>query len=151
MTDTAVVQTPAPAPTRADIAANPLVQSGARWFWWIAGLSLVNTALFHSGSNTNFVIGLGITAVADSLFQNTKPIAFAIDFLVIGFFFLMGLQARKGRLWAFVVGAVVYGLDALLYVRFADWMPVGFHALALFFIIRGAMALRASLADAGVR
>lgn len=150
MTDTAVVQTPAP--TRAEIAAaNPLVQSGARWFWWIAGLSLVNTVMFHSGSNTNFVIGLGITAVSDAVFENNKAIGFTIDFLVVGFFFLMGLKARQGRLWPFVLGLVVYALDALLYVRFADWMPVGFHALAIFFIVRGAMTLRASLAEAGVR
>jgi len=150
MTDTAVIQTPAP--TRAEIAAaNPLAQSGARWFWWIAGLSLVNTVLFHSGSDTNFVIGLGITAVSDAIFASHKAIGFAIDFLVVGFFFLMGLKGRQGALWAFIVGGVVYALDALLYLRFAEWMPVGFHVLALFFIGRGAMTLRESLAAAAVR
>ena len=150
MTDTTVVQTPAP--TRAQVAAaNPLVQSGARWFWWIAGLSLVNTVLFHSGSDTNFVIGLGITALSDAVFASNKAIGFAVDALVLGFFFLMGLKARQGHLWAFVLGVVVYALDALLYVRFAEWMPVGFHVLAVFFIVRGAMTLRASLGDAGVR
>ena len=29
-----------------------------------------------------------------------------------------------------------------MYLRFAEWMPVGFHVLALFFIGRGAMTLR---------
>jgi len=149
MTDIAVVQTPAP--TRAEVAAaNPLVQSGARWFWWIAGLSLVNTVLFHSGSNTNFVIGLGITGLSDAIFADSKAIGFVVDAAVLGFFFLMGLKARQGQLWAFIVGVVVYALDALLYVRFAEWMPVGFHALAIFFIVRGAMALRSSLAEASV-
>ncbi len=39
--------------------AEPEVMSGASWFWWIAGLSLVNSIMTHSGSDTGFIIGLG--------------------------------------------------------------------------------------------
>lgn len=145
--------TPAtPAPAAVDhaalAAAHPQVISGAQWFWWIAGLSLVNSVLIHSGSNTSFVIGLGFTLVADGLFQTVKPIAFAVDALALGFFFGLGWFARKGQVWAFITGIVFYVLDAGIYLYFEDWMPLAFHAFALFYIVRAMMQLRAALAAA---
>jgi len=121
---------------------SPIVQSAARWFWWIAGLSVVNIALFQSGSETSFVVGLGMTALSDVIFASTKVIGFIIDALVVGFFLWMGVEGSRGRLWAFYVGLAVYTLDALIYVSFKDWMPVAFHALAIFFIMKGVMVLR---------
>ena len=138
MSDSAGAQAPKPAAP----SASPIVQSAARWFWWIAGLSVVNIVLFQSGSDTNFVVGLGITAVSDVVFASNKPIGFVIDALVVGFFLWMGAQGSRGKLWAFYVGLAVYTLDALIYVSFKDWMPVAFHALAIFFIMKGVMALR---------
>lgn len=129
-------------------AGTPGVASAARWFWWIAGLSLVNTILIHSGSQTSFVVGLGFTLIADVAFQTLKPIAFAIDAFAVGFFILFGWLALRGYFWAFMIGAVVYALDALIYLKFGDMMPLGFHLFALFFIIRGAFALRSAIADA---
>jgi hypothetical protein len=134
------------APSPSQIAlANPVIRSGARWFWWIAGLSLVNIVLFQTGSNTSFVVGLGITALSDVAFAHNKAVGFVIDALVVGFFVLMGAQAARGMLWAFYVGLTVYALDALIYLNYQDWMPVAFHAFAIFFIAKGAMALRAAL------
>jgi hypothetical protein len=57
----------------------------------------------------------------------------------------MGSQGARGKLWAFYVGLAVYALDALIYVSFQDWMPVAFHALAIFFIGRGALSLHQAL------
>lgn len=134
---------------RAAIArAHPEIISGARWFWWIAGLSLVNTVMLHSGSDTSFVIGLGFTLMADAMFKAYQFIAFGIDAVALGLIFGLGWFAGKGHLWAFVAGTVVYGLDALIYVLFQDWMSVAFHGLALFFIIRGATRLRTALREA---
>lgn len=123
-------------------SADPAVQSAARWFWWIAGLSLVNSVLAHSGSQTSFVVGLGIMAIADAVFANAPAIAFVIDAIAVGLFFVIGLFAVRGKATAFYVGIGIYVLDALIYARFEDWMPVGFHALALYFIGRGLMQLR---------
>ncbi len=131
---------------RAAVAAGtPNVAGAARWFWWIAGLSLVNTVLLHSGSETSFVIGLGFTMIADVTFSALKPVAFALDGLAIGFFVLMGWLALRGHFWAFILGALVYALDGLIYLKFGDMMPFGFHLFALFFIVRGAFALREAL------
>lgn len=136
---------PAPLDHAAIAAAQPEIVSGARWFWWIAGLSLVNTVLMHTGANTTFVIGLGFTLIADAVFQELKPIAFAIDALALGFFFAMGWFATKGRLWAFYTGIACYTLDALIYLYFQDWMPLAFHGLALFYMIKATITLRSAI------
>jgi len=147
MTDSAAPEVPAPAkPTAGEVAlTSPAVQSAARWFWWIAGLSLVNVVLYQTGSKTSFIVGLGVTALSDAALADSKPVGFVVDAIAIGFFLLMGSQAARGKLWAFYVGLAVYALDALIYVSFQDWMPVAFHALAIFFIGRGALSLHQAL------
>src|SRR5689334_876870 len=41
--------------------------SGANWFNWIAGLSMVNTLIAISGSNWNFLAGLGSTQIVTGI------------------------------------------------------------------------------------
>ncbi len=41
--------------------------SGAGWFYWIAALSLINSAILLGGGDRHFVVGLGVTLVADSI------------------------------------------------------------------------------------
>lgn len=132
-----------------NFSSDPAVQSAGRWFWWIAGLSLVNTVLIHSGSSTSFVVGLGMTMIVDVALASQKLLAISIDALVVGFFVFVGLFAARGKAWAFYLGLVVYGLDALIYAKFSDWMPVAFHGLAIFFIVRGLTRLRAVAPEAG--
>lgn len=124
------------------------VVNAARWFWWIAGLSLINTVLMHSGSDTSFVVGLGFTLIADAVFVEIPVIAYAFDAVVLGFFVFMGLFAQRGYIWAFVVGGFIYLLDALIYLYFGDYLALGFHAFALFQIVTGAIALRTALKEA---
>ncbi|HLP01033.1 MAG TPA: hypothetical protein VK163_03330 [Opitutaceae bacterium] len=131
-------------------AGTPGIASAARWFWWIAGLSLVNTVLVHGGSNTSFMIGLGVTLVADVAFASIKVVAFVVDAAAIGFFVLTGWLALRGHFWAFIVGAVAYLLDAGIYLLARDMMPLAFHAFALFFIVRGAFALRSAIIAAEI-
>ena len=123
-------------------ASDPVVQSAARWFWWIAGLSLVNTVLFFAGSDTSFVIGLAMTTLASAAFADNLPVAVALAGLTIGFYFFVGLQAGRHKLWAFYGGLVVYVADGILYVLFEDWMSVAFHTLAAFFIVKGIIRVR---------
>ncbi len=125
--------------------SEPEVMRGANWFWWIAGLSVVNTVMIHSGSDRTFVIGLGFTLMADAIFKDYLLIALAIDVIALGIVAGFGFFARKGHLWAFAIGIVLYGLDALIYVFLQDWMSVAFHGLALFYMVRGALQLRIAL------
>jgi hypothetical protein len=157
MTDSTLTAAPASAPVRhlptnvAELA--PLVPGflpGARWFWWIAGLSAVNVACSLAHADINFVLGLAFTQLAHGLFAGNLGIALAIDALFIGGFFLLGQQAQKGRTWAFALGVPVYLCDGLIYAKFADWMPVAFHVLALFYIGRAFMALQAAKKETGL-
>ena len=53
----------AAAPTDASAVAQ--LKSGASWFYWIAGLSLINSISAASGSSWRFIVGLGITQIFD--------------------------------------------------------------------------------------
>ena len=125
------------------------MRSGARWFFWIAGLSIVNSVLFWAGSNWSFVVGLGMTDVANAFGQiaitgaTGTVVALCFDALIVAGFAGLGLMAQKGAQWAFIVGMVAYGLDALLLLWATDWLSVAFHGLALFYLWRGFRASRA--------
>ena len=45
-------------------------------------------------------------------------------------------------MWAFVVGGVLYAIDALIFVFLGDWLAIGIHAFALFGIVGALRALR---------
>ena len=127
--------------------------SGAGWFYWIAALSLVNSVILLGGGDRHFVVGLGVTLVADSIAkavadQNpdvatvAKGIAFGFDLFVAAILCLFGWLSRRPILPIFVVGMVLYLLDGLIYLLVGDWMSVGFHAFVLFGMWSGFSAYR---------
>jgi hypothetical protein len=121
---------------------------GANWFYWIAGLSVVNSVLMFSGSSWGFVIGLGITqiigaigtAAAEELGPVATLVAFVFTLIATGVFVLFGVFANKRYIWAFIVGMVIYAMDGLLFLLIQDWLSIGFHVFALFCIYRGLKA-----------
>ena len=128
------------------------MKGGAANFYWIAGLSVINTVLSVVGSDTRFVIGLGITQLVDAIAYYGRLeapeagsmltlIAVLIDLVIIGLFVLFGYFAVRGRRWAFIVGMALYTLDALLMLAFQDWLGLGFHGLFLFGLFGGLRAL----------
>ncbi len=129
-------------------------RSGANWFYWIAALSLVNSAIQLLGSDRSFIIGLGVTQIVDAIARGAtegadaapvgivRGIAFALDATVAAIFVLFGWQAGRRRSWAFVTGMVVYTLDGLIFVAVRDWLSLAFHAFALFGIWAGYSSLR---------
>src|SRR5437016_14082822 len=50
-----------PTPAAADPVLEKQLKSGGSWFYWIAGLSLINSAIALSGSGMRFILGLGVT------------------------------------------------------------------------------------------
>ncbi len=125
------------------------LKSGANWFYWIAGLSLLNSLIFLFGGNINFVVGLGITQLVDGIMyylgldlglENPmilRYIGLGFDFLVAGLFAVCGFFAHKKNRWLFVLGIMLYILDALLLLWIGDIMSMLFHGLALFGLIKG--------------
>lgn len=71
-----------------------------------------------------------------------RVIAFAINLAAAGFFVLMGLVARRGHIWAFIVGMVLYAVDGLIFLLVGDWWSIAFHLFALWGLFRGIQATR---------
>jgi len=158
MTDSTFTAAPVATPATASMPTNvaelarrlPGFLQGARWFWWIAGLSAVNVACDLAHADFSFVMGLAYTQLAHAMFASNMAVALVIDAFFIGGFWLLGLKAQQGQAWALVVGILVYLGDALLYTRFAIWMPVAFHALALFYLGKAFMSLQAAKKATGL-
>jgi hypothetical protein len=128
------------------------VKSGGNNFYWIAGLSVVNSLISAFGGGISFVIGLGITQIVDGiallLAQEYPGNAILIKamglILSIGLsavFVVFGYFAGKEKRWAFIVGMVFYSLDALILLAFKDWIAVLFHLFFLWSLWGGVQAL----------
>lgn len=112
--------------------------NGAGWFWWIAGLSVVNSIAAHLGLGIGFLFGLGVTQVVDAVVP--LPVAIAVDAAAAGVFFAFGWMARRRHTWAFIVGATLYVLDGLIMVPLQLWFAAAFHVFALVGIFGGMRA-----------
>ena len=58
------------------------VRSGASWFYWIAGLSIINSIIQLSGGNWHFIFGLGITSIVDALAANLGKTGVVLDLVI---------------------------------------------------------------------
>jgi hypothetical protein len=120
------------------------IQSQGSWFFWIAGLSVVNSigSLLHL--DMAFVVGLGFSlmldALASELGEAWSAIAITLNLAIIGFFAAMGFFAVRGWRWAFMLGILIYALDAVALVLLQDWFMVAFHGYVLFQLGTGLVA-----------
>jgi len=126
-------------------------RSGANWFFWIAGLSVINSVIFVLGADVAFLAGLGLTQLMDGIIGLSieqgapsflKSVAVGFDFVLVAIFALIGYYAAKRFSAAFIIGIVIYVLDGLLLLLLGAYLTAGFHAFALFFIVRGFLACR---------
>jgi hypothetical protein len=120
--------------------------SGANWFYWIAALSLINSIIFISGGNINFIAGLGITQLIDGISSQFGPmakyIALGFNIMIAGVFALFGFLANKKFSWAFIIGIIFYIIDGLLFLLVLDILAIAFHAFVLYYIFKGFFAVR---------
>jgi hypothetical protein len=129
--------------TRDEMEAAELVElkrrarSGGNWFYWIVGLSGINTILALAGADLFFVIGLGITELFAYYSTAVGIITYVLAGAVLACF---GVFATRGRTWAFFTGLALYGLDGLLFIMVGDWFSILFHILAIVGISRGLVA-----------
>jgi len=123
------------------------VTSAARWFYWIAGLTVVNCALAVAGSTVSLLLGLTTPLIAVYIALGVGRIEFtvmgmALAIIIAAGFVFLGWIAEKGRSWAFIAGASLYAADTIWSVVYRDWMSVVWHALALGAILSGLFVLR---------
>jgi len=115
----------------------------------IAVFSVINSVLIAFGVELSFVIGLGLTTLADSLLLIAREeveggilialtlICLAFNAAVIGCFLLLWWLSRRGSRAAYIVACVIYSADTLIFLAVQDWVGVGFHAFFLFLLFTG--------------
>jgi surface polysaccharide O-acyltransferase-like enzyme len=125
-------------------------KSGANWFYWIAGLTLITSIITVGGGDWRFLISLGTTQMIDAIAHvlseqlggATKVIGLVLDIFITALFVFFGVLAGKKMLWVYLLGMIAFGLDGLVSLLIGDWIGVLAHAVVLFFMIRGYMAGR---------
>jgi MFS family permease len=141
---------PEPQPETNEIPLAKLMQwekqfrDGANWFYWIAGLSALSSILLLIGSNFISAITLGSTQFLVAIGQLIPEMAIAAviaSVLILGVFVLLGYLSNKGHRWAYIIGIILFALDTLLQLWVQDFFGMAFHALALYFLIVGVIAL----------
>ncbi len=141
------------------------IKRSANWLYWIGGLSLVNTVMTVTNAGYRFLFGLGITYLLNEIIyyifngfpQNLNiqldyssnsigwvgvSVIIVSNLLVCGIFVLLGFFANRGKKWAFIVGVILYGFDALLLIVFyQDLLGFAFHILGIYYLFNGFKAL----------
>ena len=151
-------QTPVPMTVEQQAAQAKLVlaarvRNGVNWFYWIAGLSIINTIIYTFGGTIAFIIGLGATQFVDGITTGLinelgasvstilRLAGFGVNIGIAGIFIVAGLLGRKLYRWALIIGMVLYVFDALIFAWFGDWLSLAFHALALWGLWGGLKAM----------
>lgn len=121
------------------------VKSGANWFYWMAALSMLNSVILMLGGDWSFLVGLGATSfIAAVTAYAGSTVAIVIGFTIIIFvnifFLVLGLLSNQGKSGAFIVGMVIYALDALLCLFFEDYFGFAFHLFVLYNLFMGVKA-----------
>ena len=131
----------------------PQMKAGANWFFWIAGLALINPLSSIIDANLSLPFGLGVpqlVGAASSLLIEPLPewlallrgSALLVNLLILAGLGFFGWAGREGKGWAFAVGMGVYFADAMICMLVGDWLAVTFHAIALYGLGRGYQAYR---------
>jgi len=126
-------------------------KSGANWFYWIAGLSLITSIITFSGGSWRFLISLGTTQVIDGIAAalsaevgGSAPqfIALVLDVFLTAIFVLFGVFANKKLLWAYILGMAAFVIDGLVSLVIQDFVSVIAHVVVLIFMVPGFLAGR---------
>ncbi len=134
------------------LALEAAIKNGVSWFFWIGGLSIINTIIYFLNGSLTFVVGLGITQLVDGFAAGmatragananlVQMVGFVVDIAIAGVFIAAGILGLKRYRWAIIAGMVLYALDTVIFVVFEVWLGLAFHALALFGLLRGLLSI----------
>lgn len=144
MAATSAANPPRFVPPARNPALERQIKIGADWFFWIAGLSLINTVIHVTGGGITFGLGLGASRWLDKYIPN-NGVSTALSVLIAGGFILFGIFARKRQAWSFIAGLIIYAIDGvLLALDLLDGrsglLGVLLHGYALYSIFMGMRA-----------
>jgi hypothetical protein len=113
----------------------------------VALFSVINSALNLFDAQLHFIVGLGVTQIADGIGKvggaAGSVAGFVVSLIAASVFVLFWKFARAGERWAFLTGMILYGLDGLIFLGFGLWLDFGFHVFAWYCIYKGLSALNA--------
>ncbi len=137
--------TPPPTAPSNDATAEATLNSSASWFYCVAGLSLVNVICAFVGKGVTFYFGLGmpeaIIGFSDGVGAGGRMVALLVSLLIVGCFALFGVFAYKRHTWAFIVGLILYIIDAgLLYLGGGGLLRLVCAGIVVFCLVRGLKA-----------
>lgn len=120
------------------------VKKAANWFYWKAGLTVVNSILAIAGVYWQFFLGLTLPQLFHGILigisemspdTNVKPFQGIVLLLslfgsgLVGFF---GYQAKQAKKWAFILGIVIFAFDGLLYLLTLSVFGILIHGYAIY-------------------
>ena len=129
-------------------------RNGASWFYWIGGLSVINSVIATTGGTFTLLFGLAVTQLITAFASVVEPdlgipspgiitfVGLALSLLAGAFFGLIGYAARKRIRGLYILGIVLYGVDGLLSLVLQDWLGALFHLFALAGLVGGLSATR---------
>jgi hypothetical protein len=127
--------------TTARLQLEAVAKACASWFLWVAGCSMVNSALSAGGAGIQFIFGLGITSIVDAFAHQAGTASIVLTFIVnafiAGVFLLFWYFAKQGHQWAFLVGMALYVIDGLILLPFHDYLGAAFHLYVLYRLWQG--------------
>ncbi|MFD0989910.1 hypothetical protein ACFQ1R_07370 [Mariniflexile jejuense] len=128
-------------PSIQEVESTAKLSNGSQWFIWIFGLSVINTLILYFGGQVSFIFGLGITQLFEGIyigiFGDLNLLGVIISILISGIFAIIWHFSKNLSKTAFIIGMIIYGIDALILLAFQDWLSSGVHLYALFMIFKG--------------
>jgi hypothetical protein len=122
------------------------IKGEANWFFWIAGFSIINVICIFLYHDFSFMVGLGLTSkfavIAQTHHNSFGFITVVMIVVMFAMFILFGYYGRKFKQWAFIAGTIIYFADGVFLALGRDWFGIGFHALALIYIVISLMLLQ---------
>jgi hypothetical protein len=124
--------------------------SEGNWFFVVAALSVTNVILQHLGIWLVFVGALSAPVIVSSYAYRVSSglsmaqanrlyygcIAVCVVILVV-----LGWFARRGHIWAFVLGVLLYLADGLAILMYRDYPMFLIHLVILYFMLSGLIGL----------
>ncbi len=132
-----------------EIIVSADVRKAAHWFYWKAGMTVINSILVMAGTYWQFFLGLtipqllgglviGISEMSDGANLGVfHGIILVISLFSAGVTALFGYKAGQGKKWGFVLGIIIFSFDALLYLVTLSFLGVIIHIIAIYTLCKG--------------
>jgi hypothetical protein len=113
------------------------------WLYITAAVTLINIILNIFVPYISLMLGLSSAHIVQNfatfLYYELNSfiapiIGYSINIFSILVFLGLGFLSRKGILWAYILGIILYGIDIIGYIFFLDFLSVFLHVLILMYM-----------------